>query len=240
MSTYLILSIIGIVGAILQASIGFGFPIFAMIFLVMVFPFSTAVTICQFSGILGVGYLFFKYIKRVQWRTLIPFLSTALLVGLFLAWYSTNLPVVQLKMWLGIVLILISVFFFFSEKTFIKPNAFVGSISGVISGLLNGLFSIGGPPVALYLLPSIEDKISYIATANAYFFIFKCFSLPIRFMNGSVTKNHIGYLLVSMISMTIGTLIGDRVMQKIPKKALKKIVYIFVALSGAVIVFQQI
>ena len=36
-------------------------------------------------------------------------------------------------------------------------------------------FAIGGPPVALYLLPATNEKIPYIATANAYFFLFKVF-----------------------------------------------------------------
>lgn len=241
MSQYLALIAICISGAMLQATIGFGFPIFAMIFLVMIFPFSTAVTICQFAGILGVAYFFFKYWKYVQWKILLPFLVPALVIGVFLTWYSAKLPVSQLKFCLGVALVVIAVFLFFgSDKVALKPSAWSGGIMGAVSGVLNGVFAMGGPPVALYLLPAIGEKIAYIATANAYFFIFKVFSLPIRFLNGSVTTEHLGFLAVSLVSMTVGTVIGDRIMRKIPSGILKKLVYLFVGISGIVIIFQEL
>jgi uncharacterized membrane protein YfcA len=238
---YLILITICIVGAMLQATIGFGFPIFAMIFLVMIFPFSTAVTITQFAGLLGVGYFFFKYRKFVQWRVLLPFLVPALLIGISLTYVSVEFPVSQLKIGLGLVLIGIALLFLFRSGSIgVKPTPQMGFLMGSLSGVMNGLFAVGGPPVALYLLPTTEDKLGYIASANAYFLIFKIFSLPIRFSNGSIQREHIPFLLVSLFSMTIGILIGDRLMRRIPKPLLRIMVYSFVAVSGLIIILQEI
>lgn len=241
MFTYAVLSVICILGAIIQASIGFGFPTFAMIFLVMIFPFQTAVTICQFSGILGVAFFSFKYRKSIKWKVLSPFLLTALVVGILLTWYSVKIPVSFLKFYLGIVLIVIAAAMFYgSGKIKFMPNKVAGVTMGALSGVLNGLFAMGGPPVALYLLPALSDKIQYIACANTYFVIFKLLSLPIRFMNGSIDRSYTGYLVVSMISMTAGSIIGDRIMRIIPTKLLKKMVYAFVGISGIIIIMQQI
>ena len=239
--TYAALIVVCLVGAVLQSSIGFGFPIFAMIFMSMLFPFQTATTIPQAAGILGVGYFFFKYIKQVRWKVLSPFILSAIPVGMLCTLVSADLDVSILKIYLGVVLILIALFFlFFDKKVHLKANAFSGIVLGGISGVLNGFFAIGGPPVALYLLPAINDKIPYIATANAYFFLFKIFNLAIRFTNGSLASEHIPFLIVSIISMVIGSLIGDKIMNRLPMNLMKKLVYIFVGVSGAVIIFQEL
>jgi len=47
-------------------------------------------------------------------------------------------------------------------------------------------------------------------------------------------------LLVSLFSMTIGILIGDRLMRRIPKPLLRIMVYSFVAVSGLIIILQEI
>ena len=239
--TYAALIVVCLVGAVLQSSIGFGFPIFAMIFMSMLFPFQTATTITQAAGILGVGYFFFKYIKQVRWKVLAPFILSAIPVGMLCTLVSSALNVSVLKIYLGIVLMLIALFFlFFDKKIHLKANAFSGVVLGGISGVLNGFFAIGGPPVALYLLPAVNDKIPYIATANAYFFLFKIFNLAIRFTNGSLASEHVPFLIVSIISMVIGSLIGDKIMNRLPMNLMKKLVYIFVGVSGAVIIFQEL
>ena len=239
---YIVVVLVCFAGAILQAAIGFGFPIIGMIFMSMIFPMPAATTIVQTSGIVGVGYLFFKYIRQVKWKTLLPFLLCALATGTFLTWYSSGLSVPDLKMYMGILLILIAVFMLFAaEKVKLKPTIPVGCSMGVLSGIMNGFFAIGGPPVALYLLPAIDDKIAYIATANAYFFLFKVFNLPLRFTNGSVGAEHIGYILASVASMTVGTFVGEHmVMLRIDKKLMSKLVYAFVIISGLIIVIQEV
>ena len=238
---YLVVVIVCFLGAILQAAIGFGFPIIGMIFMSMVFPLPAATTIVQTSGIVGVGYLFFKYFRHVRWKTLLPFLLCAVAFGSVLTWYSYKVSVSNLKLYMGVLLILIAVFMlFFSDKVKLKATPAVGCAMGLVSGAMNGFFAIGGPPVALYLLPAIEEKLAYIATANAYFFLFKIVNLPIRFTNGSVGTEHIGYILVSIVAMTIGTFTGEQlVMLKMDKKLLSKLVYGFVIISGLIIIIQE-
>lgn len=238
---YIVVISVCLLGAVLQALIGFGFPIIAMIFFSMIFPMQTAVTICQTAGIAGVAYLFFKYIRYVQWKTLLPFLSAAVSSGVVITWCFSSLESGHLKFYMGIVLCLIALFMLAFEKNVkIKVNPGVGVLMGLLSGAMNGFFAIGGPPVALYMMPATDDKLKYVATVNAYFFIFKVFSLPIRFTNGSVGMEHIKLIVVSIMMMTMGTLIGERIMLKINKDLIQKLVYGFVFISGVLIVVQEL
>lgn len=238
---YSVVILVCFFGAALQATIGFGFPIVAMIFFSYVFPLPAATTICQSAGIVGVGYIFFKYIKQVQWRTLTPFLITALITGVIFTWATGYLPVAGMKVYMGAVLCIIAMFMLFAaSKVKLRPTMLSGCSMGLLSGAMNGLFAIGGPPVALYLLPAINDKIAYLASANAYFFLFKIFNLPIRFMNGSVGKEHVGFILTAIIFMTLGTVVGERIMLRVNRKLFQKLVYTFVLLSGTIIVIQEV
>lgn len=240
MIQYVALAGICILGAMLQATIGFGFPVFAMIFLVMLYPFSTAVTITQTAGLFGVAYFCLKYRKHINWKILFPFLVPALGIGFLLTLFSMDLPVTKLKISLGFVLIGIAILFMFNGRAKLKPTKGIGFLMGVVSGVLNGLFAVGGPPVALYLLPAVEEKLTYIATANTYFLLFKLVSLPVRFSNGSITMQHWPLLGISLLSMTVGTVIGDKIMRTIPRKILQWMVYSFVAISGFLIIFQEL
>lgn len=241
LAQYLVLIVVSLFGAMIQATIGFGFPVFGMIFFPMVFPFATAVTLCQWAGTLGVAYFCFKYWSHIRWKTLFPFIVPALLIGGSLTWYSSQVSVQSLKVGLGFVLLGIAlVLLLFPDKARLKPSPVLGATMGSLSGVLNGFFAIGGPPVALYLLPAIGEKIAYIATVNTYFLAFKIVSLPIRLTNGSITSQHIGFLLASLVSMTVGSVIGDKIMRLVPKRLLQALVYSFVALSGVIIIVQEL
>lgn len=241
MNAYVILALVAFFGAILQASLGFGFPIIAIIFLLPVFPYATAVTIIQTASVLGVAYFFFKYLKHVQWRIILPFLITSISVGIWATDASNKIDLQYLKIYLGFVLIVFSVFYlWFAKKIVFKPTVYSGLSLGAISGLTNGFFAISGPPVAMYLLPATNDKLKYIATANAYYFLFKIPALYMRFTNGSVDSSHIGYLVTGLLFMTLGSLVGDRVIHVLKINVMKYLVYGFVGFSGVLIIFQEL
>lgn len=238
---YFTLIVVSLFGAMIQATIGFGFPVFGMIFFPMVFPFATAVTLCQWAGTLGVAYFCIKYWSHIRWRTLLPFIAPALVVGIALTWYSSQVSVQHLKLGLGFVLLgIATILLLFPERAKLTPSPLTGGAMGALSGVLNGLFAIGGPPVALYLLPAIGEKIAYIATVNTYFVAFKFVSLPIRLTNGSISREHIGFLIASLVSMTAGSVIGDKIMRLVPKRLLEILVYSFVGISGVIIIAQEL
>jgi len=228
-------------GSCVQACVGFGLPVVAMIFLVQWFDFSTSVALCQITGLFGVSYITIKYFSKIQWKILVPFLIPALLIGMVCVYYSVDLNVGLLKILLGAFLFLLAIFLsFMSDRFSIKANTLSGIITGIISGVFNGFFGIGGPTVALYMLPAIEERQPYIATVQFYFLLAGITSLSIRLEKGALNTTHLGYIGVSIVAMLIGTVAGDCFMNKISTKLMKKIVLAFVGISGLIIIFQQL
>lgn len=229
------------VGAFLQANIGFGFPIIAMIVFPRIFAFSTAVTLTQLIAIASTGYLMVKYWKQIQWGTLFPLLFTSLLIAAFVTVFSLSVDSGKLVIILGIVLVAISLYFVaFSQSIKIKASPVNGLLMGTIAGFGNGLFGIGGPPVALYLLSAVPGKIEYLATIQAYFFFCNIESILIRTMNGALVVEQLPLIPLGWITIALGTYLGLKLFDRIPTGMLKRIVYLFVGFAGLWIIIEAL
>ncbi len=138
-------------------------------------------------------------------------------------------------------LVLLSLYFArFSEKIHIQATVANGFLMGLVAGIGNGFFGIGGPPVALYLFAAATEKKSYLATIQAYFLFCNLHSILVRNLHGSLLVSHIPIILVGWVSIAIGTIAGLKLFTKIPEYFLKRIVYAFVGLSGLWIALQQL
>lgn len=233
--------LIALVGAFLQTNMGFGFPILAMIFLPMLFPFSTAVTLCQVIAIVSTAYLSIRYWKYIRWRILLPLLLVSLVIGAIVTYTSLSIQQGLLKMALGLTLMILAAFFvWFSNRIKLKGSIGSGLAMGAVAGLGNGLFGIGGPPVALYLMACIEDKNEYLATIQAYFLLSNISTILIRAFSGSIGTEHIPLVLFGWLGIGLGTWVGLLAFKKISMASLKKLVYAFVGLSGLWVFVQEL
>ncbi len=230
------------VGAFLQANIGFGFPIIAMIFFPSLFPFSTAVTLNQIIAIGSTGFLTIRYWNSIQWRVLLPLLLSSLIVGAIVIVSSLQVESRTLTGILGFFLMALSLYFAcFSKRIVIKASTFNGLFMGIVAGLGgNGLFGIGGPPIALYLFAAVKDKKQYLATIQAYFLVCNIQSILIRSYHGAFEISHVPIILVGWVAIAVGTYIGLLLFKRTPPDyLLKRIVYLFVGASGLWIAVQQ-
>jgi uncharacterized membrane protein YfcA len=136
---------------------------------------------------------------------------------------------------LGITLFLLSIFFFFfSDKVKIKPTWYAGLIAGLISGVMGGLFAIGGPPVVIYYMQSEENSDKYLATISAYFVFSGIITVALKAISGFITTNVLIGFAIGLVGMLIGSLIGKATRNKANSKMIKKAVYGVMAISGII------
>ena len=238
--TYLLALIVIAVAACLQASLGFGFALTTMALLPFLFEYSRALAMTQIIGIVSSIYLAVRYRRFIRFDVLLPFLIPTLIVQMFTTIYSVKAPGQSLFILLGVVLIGFSLWFLaFSEKIRFKPTRKVGVTAGLVCGVTSGLFSIGGPPAALYLLPALNDKNQYQATMQAFFVIISVESLTIRILMGSLSVSDIPFIAAGWGAMLAGTLVGIVLFDRIRTPILKKAVYVLVGLNGLWIVISR-
>lgn len=230
----ILLLIVGAGAGFIQRVSGFGLGIFAMLFLPHFMPSHTAAATisCLFSC--GTStYNAIKYRRTIPFKTVFPLLISAMIMIPIAVYFSVLVSAKFFKIFLGIVLICLSIYFlFFDQRISIKPTVKNGILAGAIGGSLNGLFSTGGPPVVLYLTHASNSNMAYFSGIQFYFCITNIYATIFRFINGAVSSQIIVYATIGFAGCMIGDIVGKRVFNKLDSFKLKCVIYVGMIISG--------
>lgn len=228
-----LLVLIALIASFLQGSTGFGFSILSMSLLPLLLPYRTAVTVTATSSIVMVLFFAVKLRKHISFKLMFyPFLSSTVtsLLGIYLL---TTAPDEWMRRALGGILFLLSLYFvFFSERTRIAQTRSNGLIAGAVSGLLSGLFNLGGPPMVVYFLSAAEDKLQYHATLQCYFAVNGAVVLLLHALMGDYNSEVIRFSAVSLAGIAGGCLAGYSLFRRISMNMIRKSVYGFMMIFG--------
>lgn len=232
------LVVVGFGGGFVQRVSGFGLGIFVMLFLLHFIESHTAAAAisCLFSCATNT-YNSFRYYKDVRYKIVFPMIFAALVTIPVAVHFSSVVSGQIFQILLGSVLIILSLYFiFFNKYIRIKPTLINGIFSGILGGVLNGLFSTGGPPAVLYLSSALKDNISYFATIQLYFCFTNLYSTFVRAADGIINTEILIYAFIGIAGCMAGDYIGKRVFGKLDSDKLKSIIYIGMMLSGVAMI----
>jgi uncharacterized membrane protein YfcA len=99
--------------------------------------------------------------------------------------------------------------------------------TGIISGTLNGLTTLGGMPVALFLLVTSIQPAVIRGSLAALFFLTDVYAFVLSFFGGIVDMITIYRTLPLIIILPIGVYIGDRFFVKSKEALYRKVVFYF-------------
>ena len=237
---HLIFFITCFISIALQTGIGFGFPLCAMMVLPYLFPYSEALALTQGTALFSTLYLTLRFRKHIRWDVLVPLLIPAACAGVLFTAFSFSVGSAEIRILLGAALLVLSFWFlFFSSRVKITPKRSTGVVMGIISGAGSGLFGIGGPPAGLYLMPAIGDKTEYTATIQTLFTICNIINLSVRLAMGTHSSSYLPLFAEGAVAVFSGTLSGVWILKRIRTQTLAKAVYVFVGITGAIMVFQN-
>ena len=238
-SLYLFLILIGAGASFVQRVSGFGLGIFAMIFLPHLLPTHTAAAaVSALFACITVTYNAIRYRKDISYKTALPMICSALIFIPIAVHFSAVISGRIFEILLGVVLIALSVyFFFFNKRISIKPTFLNGTLAGALGGTLGGLFSTGGPPAVLYLNSATSSNIVYFATIQFYFCFTNLYATTIRIINGIIDAQILIYALVGMVGCMIGDFIGRGVFDKFDSDKLRLVIYVGMLISGVLMFF---
>ena len=102
--------------------------------------------------------------------------------------------------------------------------------TGIISGTLNGLTTLGGMPVALFLLVTSIQPAVIRGSLAALFFLTDVYAFILSFFAGIVDMITIYRTLPLIIILPIGVYIGDKFFVKSKETLYRKVVFYFLIL----------
>lgn len=235
----LFLVLIGMGAGFVQRVSGFGLGIFAMVFLPHFLPTHTAAAaISSLFACMTTTYNAIRYRKNIAFKTALPMICAALISIPVAVRFSAVVAGNIFEILLGIVLIILSLYFvFFNKNIKLKPNLPNGILAGGLGGILGGLFSTGGPPAVIYLSSATVDNITYFATIQFYFCFTNLYATAMRFVNGIIDTDILILSAIGMVGCMIGDFVGKIVFDKLDSEKLRNVIYIGMLISGAIMLF---
>ena len=234
---YIFLLAIG--ASFIQRTIGFGFGIFIMTALPFLMPsYGEAVTLSGLLALTSSSVAMYKYRKHVTWKRLLPILAAFLVVSTAAIFMLKKIEGTTMRKILGLVLILISLYFSFLKdkiQKLVRPGIKYQVGTGIVSGAMGGLFGMQGPPVVLYLINSEPDKNHYMGMIQTYAVVSNLIMIASRAYNGYITLDVGTSYLYSLAGLALGVLAGSWAFNRIPNRLFTYVVYAYIGISGLII-----
>lgn len=238
---WIILPLIAGLGGVVHTVTGFGSGIVMMLFLPYFWGMASAPAL---SGSIN---LFLSLVLAIQFRKtirvrlfllpIIPYLLGSTLSIYALSGFDMRMVAIAF----GAFLILLSVYFIFIAKHMtVNPTWQAAVVCGGLSGITAGLFGIGGPLMALYFLAITDSKESYTGNLQGMFTCTCLCNTLTRISRGYYTLDLLPLTFLGLISIYIGKVIGLRLLDKMDPNLVRKIVYLFVGVSGVMTVVQNL
>lgn len=218
---------------LIQTVAGFGAATMMMVVVPIFLDMAQAPALTSVISLgLSVG-LFYKLRRQVDYKLVLTQAVIYVTVSVLTISLSGKFNMELLALVFGLFLICLSGYYLFLSKSIaVKPSPLSALICGAGSGFFGGLFSVGGPLSAIYFLAASKNKESYVANLQLLFIISNTVNTMVRIHYGIYTAELVPLSLVGIVGINLGKLAGLRILNRIDIERMKRIIYIFIGVSG--------
>jgi uncharacterized protein len=240
LSKFLIIIFIVFVASIIRGFNGFGFSAICISGFSFILPAIEIVPIILFLEVL-ISIFMFPYVwNKIDWKFVFLLLFGMAIgspIGIYLLTYL--LPeITHLLICLIIIFFSILLMQGFSSK---KIDNSYGKIStGILSGILNGLSTLGGLPVALFLLTTSIQPAIIRGSLAALFFFTDIYAIALSFFVDIFDLTTVYRLIPLIIFLPIGVYIGNKFFVKSKEETYRKVVFYFLIFISIIGIFRAI
>jgi len=213
-------------GGTVTGLVGFGGVILTLPLLAMFFPLRAAVVVRMFPPIANMAYLSYSLRREVAWRPTLV-LSAFGIAGVALgAAVLGRVPGRWLLVGLGVLILAVA------ASNIVRPArrrvVFVG-------GVLAGAYGVPGPLLALYAYHTEWSPRVAKAVCVVFFLVAAVARVPAYLLERMVPREiFLWSLLLTPVGL-IGVHLGHLLGRKVDTQTFKRIVYVVLALSGAML-----
>ena len=239
---YFVLLIV-FVASVIRGFNGFGFSATCISGFSFILPAIEIVPIILILEVL-ISIFMAPYVwKKIDWNLVFIVLIGIIIgspIGLFLLKY---LSPETTHLYVCIIIIFFSILLMkgYSNKNIFNYRSKI--FTGIISGTLNGLTTLGGMPVALFLLVTSIQPAVIRGSLAALFFLTDIYAFALSFLAGIVDMTTIYRSILLIIILPIGVFIGNKFFVTSKEALYRKVVFYFliiISIIGIVRIFSNI
>jgi uncharacterized membrane protein YfcA len=219
---------------ILRGYTGFGFALAAVPALTLIIDPADMVPVVTLITLVGGLQLVIQVWRQADWSSVWLLLAGAALGLPFGVAMLRDLPADLMRVFIGLV-VLIAVLLLWRGFTFNSaPSKARRLVLGMLSGLLNGSTSMGGPPVIIFFLASPGGAAVGRASLLVYFFLLSWVTLGAAAVGGLVTIHVLLLAVLLLPAMSLGNWVGAHLFTKSTASTYRRVALIVLAGVAAV------
>ncbi|MGI6074973.1 MAG: sulfite exporter TauE/SafE family protein [Pyramidobacter sp.] len=228
-----------VAGGVLSSVCGFGFGAVAMAAWPYFLPYAQSTAVAALCGASTAVFIALPHWRSIDFKILLPCALSGFAASALSVQISVGAAEGIMVHALGVMLMAAAFYsIFLGGRIRIRGTPSNGIIAGLIGGTCAGLFAVGGPPVAIYLLSSTKSNQEYRATLNAHFCFTSGVATLVRWKNGIITPTTVRLWLMVLAALVAGIFLGNKIFNRLDAKKLRLCVYAYMAISGATMLFK--
>ena len=208
--------------AIVRVFAGFGFSLLAITAISLVLPPVVVVPSIFLMEIAASVHLLPSVWREVHWRAIGLLLLGCLLATPLGVWLLATTPVAPMQIALGGVVLAAAILLLRGYALRRMPGRASTVATGAASGLLNGAFGIGGPPVILFFFASPAGVAAGRASVIAYFLGTDLIALAFMLRQDLIGLPQLWLALVFLPALLAGNWLGAKGFRGIEPEAFRR------------------
>ncbi len=228
------------IASIIRGFNGFGFSATCISGFSFILPAIEIVPIILLLEVL-ISIFMVPYIwNKIDWKFVFKILIGIIIgspIGLYLLKYLSS-EITHLSICLIVIFFSILLIKGYANQKINNNSSKI--FTGIVSGTLNGLTTLGGMPVALFLLATSIQPAIIRGSLAALFFLTDIYAFTLSFFAGIVDMTTIYRTLPLIIILPIGVYIGDNFFVKSEEETYKKVVFYFLILISIFGIYRVI
>ena len=208
--------------AIVRGFAGFGFSLLAITAISLAMPTAMAVPAIFLMEIAASLHLLPGVWREVHWRAIGLLLLGCLVTTPLGVWLLATVPAPPMQVALGLVVLTAAGLLLRGYALQTMPGRTATVATGAASGLLNGAFGIGGPPVILFFFASPAGVAVGRASVIAYFLGTDLIGLAFMLPEGLIGTTQLWLALAFLPALVAGNWIGARGFRGVGHEAFRR------------------
>jgi len=238
MEIKLILAVVFLLSGFVQGLTGFGFGMVSMSLSPLFIDIKQANVLVTILSLLNCLFVMWSVRHAVDLKKVLPIFLGAIIgvpIGVYL------LKVLQpktIKIILGVILIGFSTYSIFRKESSKRIGKRWAFPIGILSGILNGVINMGGPPVIIYTYYQNWDKDSIKATLITYFAICSGYKVCVLLLSKFVTLEIIKMTGILLPIVYAGAFLGFVWFERVNKEQMRKITFSILICLGLLLILK--
>jgi uncharacterized membrane protein YfcA len=178
--------------------------------------------------------------RTIEWRGVL-WLGLGVAVGIPLGTAALRYgePTFILTL-LGAFLVAVGVaFLLLPEGRKVRIPVWAQPPTGLLSGVLSGMFSTGGPPLIFYYQLTGAEKGVFRGNLMALFLVGTCIHVPSYLVGGLVTEPRVWSALACLPAVAIGAVLGHLAHIELSERTFRRLVSVLLAIIGGVLLIRR-